>query len=222
MSAILFGSISTVADTSELQRQAFNQAFRTHGLDWNWEREQYRTMLAKSGGKNRIADYAASVGQTVDAEAVHRTKSEIFQDSLSTAALNPRAGVVDTIRDAKKSGWKVGLVTTTSSDNITALLDALAAEIDRDDFDVIVDSSDVESPKPDRAAYSFAIKRLGENPDGCVAIEDNTDGIQAARAAGVPCVAFLNQNTAEQDASAAERSLDRLDAGELQQIAAGE
>ena len=222
MSAILFGSISTVADTSELQRQAFNQAFRTHGLDWNWEREQYRSMLAKSGGQNRIADYAASLGQSVDAEAVHRTKSQIFQDSLSTATLNTRAGVVDTIRDAKKSGWKVGLVTTTSRSNVAAMLNAVATEIDRDDFDVIVDSSDVESPKPDRAAYSFAIKRLGENPDGCVAIEDNTDGIRAARAAGVPCVAFLNENTTDQDASAAERSVDRLDVGELQQIASGE
>ena len=36
MSAILFGSISTIADTSELQRQAFNQAFKAHGLDWDW------------------------------------------------------------------------------------------------------------------------------------------------------------------------------------------
>jgi hypothetical protein len=34
MSAILFGSISTLADTSELQRRAFNEAFSAHGLDW--------------------------------------------------------------------------------------------------------------------------------------------------------------------------------------------
>lgn len=50
MSAVLFGSISTIADTSELQRQAFNQAFRIHGLDWDWNREDYRGMLAASGG----------------------------------------------------------------------------------------------------------------------------------------------------------------------------
>lgn len=33
MPAILLRSISTLADTSELQRQAFNQAFAQHGLD---------------------------------------------------------------------------------------------------------------------------------------------------------------------------------------------
>ena len=40
MSAILFGSISTLADTSEMQRAAFNEAFRAHGLDWSWSREE--------------------------------------------------------------------------------------------------------------------------------------------------------------------------------------
>jgi hypothetical protein len=44
MSAILFGSIGPIADTSELQRQAFNQAFQAHGLDWCWHREEYLTI----------------------------------------------------------------------------------------------------------------------------------------------------------------------------------
>jgi hypothetical protein len=55
VSALLFGSISTVADTSELQRAAFNRAFAEHGLDWTWDRDDYRAMLATSGGRSRIA-----------------------------------------------------------------------------------------------------------------------------------------------------------------------
>jgi hypothetical protein len=82
MSAIFFGSIGTIADTSELQRQAFNQAFALHNLDWNWSREEYRALLEQSGGAQRIEDYARSRGQLVDAKAVHRSKSEIFQAPL--------------------------------------------------------------------------------------------------------------------------------------------
>jgi phosphoglycolate phosphatase-like HAD superfamily hydrolase len=74
MSAILFGSIGTIADTSELQRQAFNQAFKAHGLDWCWDREEYLTLLEKSGGQKRIADYAGSTGQI---------KVRIFSKKLS-------------------------------------------------------------------------------------------------------------------------------------------
>lgn len=220
MSSILFGSISTVADTSELQRQAFNQAFVAHGLDWQWDQQDYRSMLAKSGGRARIADYAKSLGQTVDAKAVHATKSKLFQEKLATASLTPREGVVDTIKDAKKNGWKVGFVTTTSRDNISALLDSLAPDVQAKDFDVIVDSTSVDQPKPDEAAYSFALHTLGEQPGNCVAIEDNADGIRSALAAGVACVAFLNENTADQDVTGTALRVDRLDVDELQQLTA--
>src|SRR5579875_2388832 len=67
MTAVLFGSIGTLADTSELQREAFNEAFREHGLDWNWSRDEYRELLRDSGGAKRIAAYAQERGDTVDA-----------------------------------------------------------------------------------------------------------------------------------------------------------
>jgi hypothetical protein len=51
MSAILFGSISTLADTSELHRQTFDRAFKADGLDWYWHREEYLAMLENSGGQ---------------------------------------------------------------------------------------------------------------------------------------------------------------------------
>lgn len=219
MSAILFGSISTVADTSELQRQSFNQAFTSHGLDWEWDQAAYRDMLGASGGQGRIAEYAKSRGVEVDAKAVHETKSTLFQESLADAQLSPRAGVVDTIKSAKSNGWKIGLVTTTAHANISALLGALSSEIQPSDFDLIVDSSSVDQPKPDKAAYAFALDQLGETAADCVAVEDNVEGVQAAVAAGLTCVAFPNENTADQDFAAAELSVDHVDAAELQQLA---
>lgn len=219
MPALLLGSISTIADTSERQRQAFNQAFAAHGLDWHWDQDQYRAMLSGSGGQARIADYAQSLGQTVDAKAVHETKTRIFQEHLPQGGLVPRAGVVDSIQAAKDHGWKVGLVTTTSPGNVSALLAALSPHLAAGNFDVIVDSSRVERPKPDQAAYVFALENLGEAPGECVAVEDNAGGVQAAVAAGVPCVAFPNENTAGGDFTAARRRVDRLDAADLLEMA---
>ncbi len=216
MSALLLGSISTVADTSELQRQAYNEAFEAHGLDWRWDRDDYRAMLATSGGQDRVAGYAESRGEDVDARAVHETKSKIFRDKLATAGLAPRPGVADTIKAAKDHGWKVGLVTTTSRANVDALLDRLRPQVGDQDFDVIVDSSSVASPKPDPAAYVFALQALTEAPGDCVAVEDNVGGVQAAVAAGVPCVAFPNENTSQHDFSAAAQRTGRLDFAELE------
>jgi HAD superfamily hydrolase (TIGR01509 family) len=220
MSALLLGSISTVADTSELQRQAFNEAFEAHGLDWRWDRDDYRAMLAKSGGQDRIAEYARS-GETVDARAVHETKSKIFRERLTTVGLAPRPGVADTIKAAKDRGWKIGLVTTTSTANVAALLTRLHPQVSDQDFDVIVDSSSVGAPKPDPAAYVFALQALNEAPGDCVAVEDNVAGVRAAAAAGVPCVAFPNENTSQHDFSAATPRAGRLDFAELQRLTAG-
>jgi len=217
MSAILFGSLSTIADTSELQRNAFNAAFDAHGLGWRWERDDYLAMLERSGGAQRIAEYARSRGQDVDAAAVHATKSEMFQKSLPSSGVQPRRGVVETIQGAKDAGLKVALVTTTSPENIAALTEALAPQLRASDFDLVVDATDVDKDKgkPDPAAYSFALVRLGEQAGACVAVEDNVPGVQAATSASIACVAFPNQNTAGHDFHEARGRLDRLDLAEL-------
>ncbi len=210
MSAVLFGSISTIADTSELQRQSFNKAFVAHGLDWSWDREDYLAMLDKSGGRNRIAAYAEDRGEDVDADAVHATKSEIFQQDLATADIDARSGVVETIAEIKAQGMGVGLVTTTSRRNISAMLDALNPNLTVDVFDVIVDMTDVDERKPSGDAYEFALTTLGAKSDDCVAIEDNVDGVRAAQAAGIPCIAFPNQNTAGHDFGTADIRVEQV------------
>ena len=221
MFAVLFGSISTIADTSELQRQAFNEAFAAHGLDWSWSRDDYREQLQGSGGTQRIADYAASRHEDVDAAAVHKSKSEIFQQSLARSAIRPRPGVAETIRVAKGSGHKVGLVTTTSPENVAALLEAVKGEIARSDFDVVVDVNSVDNPKPDRAAYSHAMRTLDVQVDDCVAIEDNVGGVASAVAAGLVCVAFPNENTAGHDFAKAAAVVDHIDFEQLRGLVKG-
>lgn len=220
MAAILFGSISTVADTSELQREAFNAAFEQHGLGWHWDQAEYRSLLTKNGGAGRIADYASERGETVDATAVHDTKSKLFQQRLAAGSLTSRPGVVDSIRAAKSQGLKVGLVTTTSPANVAALFQGLSAEITANDFDVIVDATSVKTPKPDGAAYAFAVTSLGEDTASCVAIEDNLGGVQAAEAAHVRAVAFPNENTAGHDFGTTRR-VDHIALMELRPDATG-
>ncbi|MCE0537618.1 HAD-IA family hydrolase [Kineosporia rhizophila] len=215
MSALFFGSISALADTSELQREAFNQAFREHRLDWEWDRETYRGLLGSNGGADRIAAYARDRGESVDAAAVHATKSALFQRNLLTSEVAPRPGVVQTIKDARAAGTVLAFVTTTSAENLKALFTALEPAVAAGDFDLVLSAGDVEPGKPDPAVYRLALERLGLAPGDAVAVEDNPGGVQAARAAGVRVVAFPNENTAGLDLGA-ERTVERLALAELQ------
>jgi HAD superfamily hydrolase (TIGR01509 family) len=175
-------------------------------------------MLEGSGGVKRIADHAAALGEDVDAEAVHGTKSELFRQQLAGGGVSPRAGVTETIRQARRNGLKVAFVTTTSPENVSALLDAVADQIQVEDFDAVISSADVEASKPNKAAYVVALERLGEAPEDCLAIEDNVGGVTAARAAGLVCVAFPNENTAGHDFEAADLRVALLEPAQLQQL----
>lgn len=219
MAALLLGSISTLADTSELQRYAFNAAFAEHGLDWSWDREEYVALLATSGGRDRIADYAAQKGVEVDADAVHLTKSARFQESLAGAGLQLRPGVADTIAAARAAGDKVAVVTTTSPENVEHLLAALTPTLSASDFDLVLDTTAASAPKPDPAVYVTALERLGEQAEDCVAVEDNLGGVAAATAAGVRCVAFPNANTAGHDFTEAAGVTDHLSYDDLRGLA---
>ena len=215
MSAIFFGSISTLADTSELQRRAFNEAFEAHGLEWNWSRDDYASMLGSNGGKERIAEFASSREEDVDASAVHATKSSIFQELLGSSGVSARPGVVETLQRARRDGHRLGFVTTTSADNITALLTALSPDVTADTFDIVTDSSSVGPGKPDPEVYRYALAQLGEDAGDTVAIEDNPGGFRSATSAGVACVAFPNENTAEGDFTGAAATVDALDADHI-------
>jgi beta-phosphoglucomutase-like phosphatase (HAD superfamily) len=53
LKALIFDVDGTLAETEEVHRCAFNEAFRRHGLDWNWSKAAYARLLSITGGKER-------------------------------------------------------------------------------------------------------------------------------------------------------------------------
>lgn len=184
--ALLFGSIGVLVETSDLQRRAFNRAFAEAGLDWVWDEGEYRKLLTRAGGADRVARYAAGRGETVDAAGIHRSKSLHFRELLRSEPLSLRPGVASTLAAAER----VALVSTTSPENVGAVIAALSPAIRPDRFEVIVDRSRVERPKPAPDAYHFALSHMRLQPSFALAIEDNPPGAEAARAAGLNVIAF--------------------------------
>lgn len=214
--ALLFGGIGTLVETSELQREAFNAAFMVAGLDWVWDRETYRNMLATAGGARRVRDYAASVGfemSETEAADLHKRKSALFHQRLRRGGLSPRPGVAELIQACGNHQVQLGLASTTDKQTLTLLLEA--AGITPETFAVISDRDDVEQPKPDGEVYRFCVDKLGVAAADAVAIEDSESGLQAALDAGIRCVVTPGANTLEQDYSGALQVVASLEDGPL-------
>ena len=188
--SVFFGSIGTIIETSELQRESFNEAFKEAGLDWYWDQEDYKSLLKQSGGTKRIEDFAEKNNTTVQAQKIRERKTEIFNQKLSTAKLMPREGIIDVIEFAKNNQLKLGFVTSTTKDNINSIFLALKNYFTEDDFDFVGNNTMVQNHKPQSDIYIEAIKRLNVEPKECIAIEDSRASALSAHNAKVSCIAF--------------------------------
>ena len=193
MNAVLFGSIGSIVESSEIQRQAFNLAFEQHGLDWNWSKQEYAELLESSGGRHRIANQASAKNTEADVDAIYESKCKNFEKLMKEGSHQPRPGVLEIIERAKKEGIKLGFVTSTSKDNRELTMEAVKDSISESDFDVVVDLSVTEDRKPLPTCYTLALEKLGCSAMDALAIENNADGLTSAHQAGIRCIVVAGE-----------------------------
>lgn len=121
-------------------------------------------------------------------------------------------GIGDFLSDLKKRRTAVGLASSSPRAWIELVLERFDLE---KEFAAVVSGDDVPGKtKPEPDAYLLAARRLGVEPGRCVAVEDSTLGVRAAKRAGLFCLGFRNGFNDEQDLSEADmefRSFRRLD-----------
>ncbi|MFI4981841.1 MAG: HAD-IA family hydrolase [Nevskiales bacterium] len=192
--ALLFDVDGTLAETErDGHRAAFNQAFGEHRLPWHWGERLYGALLAVTGGKERIAHYAAEYdpdwlakpGSEAAIAAIHASKNRHYQDLLRNSGIALRRGLRPLLAEARMAGLQLGIVTTTSRGNLDGLLAATLDADTRDAFRVRVAGEDVRRKKPDPECYTRALAALNLRPDQALAVEDSRNGLLAARGAGL-------------------------------------
>ena len=188
--SLLLGSIGTIIETSDLQRESFNEAFKEAGLNWYWDQDDYRLLLKQSGGTKRIENFAEKNNTKVQVVKIRERKTEIFNQKLLTEKLIPREGVIDVIEYAKNNQLKLGFVTSTTEDNINSIFSALKNYFTEEDFDFVGNNTMVQNPKPHSDIYIEAIKRLNLAANECIAIEDSRESALSAHNAKISCIAF--------------------------------
>lgn len=225
--ALLFDVDGTLADTEEVHRQAFNAAFAERNLRWRWGPEEYARLLAVSGGKERIAHYIDGLDvPPVDkgrlkreVPELHRAKTRHYAALLAQGALPLRAGVEPLLREARAAGLKLAVASTTTPDNLRALIEHCSPAGSPLRFDVVATGDEVPHKKPAPDIYRLALERLGLTAEDCIAFEDSGNGVSAAKAAGLYTVVTPTFWTAADDVSAADLRLHALDQTSLTELA---
>jgi beta-phosphoglucomutase-like phosphatase (HAD superfamily) len=191
--ALIFDVDGTLADTEEAHRSAFNAAFERLQLGWSWSRSEYRDLLRTTGGKERITSYIHSLPLSETQRraliervpAIHAEKTKHYSFVVRGGGVPLRIGVARLLMEAFDAGCRLGIATTTTAENVDALLTSTLGERGLDMFSVIACGDQVREKKPAPDIYRLALNTLGVQAENAVAFEDSVNGLKSAVAAGL-------------------------------------
>ena len=219
LQALIFDVDGTLAETErDGHRLAFNQAFAELDLDWHWDVPTYGRLLAITGGKERMLhDWRQRDPQAADRpEAaaliaeLHRRKTAHYVRIVAEGAIALRPGIERLLSEARDAGLRLAIATTTTPDNVDALLRSTLGPGGIERFEVVGAGDVVPRKKPDPGIYAWALDRMRLRPEQCLAFEDSANGYRAATAAGLRTVVTSGAYTRDETFDGALAWLDGL------------
>jgi HAD superfamily hydrolase (TIGR01509 family) len=185
VAAVVFDLDGVIVDSEPYSMQALRDVLREYGIEPSAEE------LRRSFGRrvrDDLAAYFARYGVRADLEAAVARKQARYYE-LAAGHLRPFPGVLPLLDRLRQRGYRLGLASSGDRRKVAFSLQALHLD---GCFDSVVTGDDVTHSKPHPEIYRLAAQRLGVAPGACVAIEDAPTGVQAAKRAGLRCIAVSN------------------------------
>ena len=210
--ALVFDFDGLLVDTEVPIFRAWQRIYREHGQELPLE--QWLTIIGTASGPfDPVIDLAKKTGTKLDEQELKALEVLYSQEATALQQLLP--GVIDYLVAARQLGLKTAVA---SSSTRTWVMDHLNRFGIGAHFDAIVCREDVKRTKPDPDLYVTALQRLDVSPAEAIAFEDSTNGVLAAKAAGLFCVVVPNLMTVDLDLTQADLRLLSLDAMPLRDV----
>jgi HAD superfamily hydrolase (TIGR01509 family) len=139
-----------------------------------------------AGEDRYIGGVAEHYGFPLDVPAAKKRTYEIYLDLISTQ-LEAFPGVLDLVHECRRTGLLIGVASSADLIKVHANLEKIGLPIPF--WDAVVTAENVVHKKPAPDIFLAAAKKLGVSPPQCVVVEDAVNGVQAAKSAGMRCVA---------------------------------
>ncbi len=203
--AIIWDMDGVLVDSASFHFAAWQEVFSRRGVKFTDED------FTKLFGSRNDFIVRSVLGQNIpeeDIKTITQEKELEFRNTIKgKAKLLPG---VSRLLDMMQGNLKMALVSSAPKENI----DLISSELHMEEhFDCVVSGHEVAESKPSPEIYSLAAKRLQINPGNCLVIEDSPLGVNAAKAAGMKCLAVSHSHPQQDmiEASAVVNTLEDID-----------
>jgi HAD superfamily hydrolase (TIGR01509 family) len=164
--------------------------------------------------KHYIEAYRPGFKRPADLESLiaglHKAKTRHYTELLAAGGLPMRPGVARLLKEAREAGLRLAIATTTTPDNVTALLEQSLAPATASWFELIAAGDIVPAKKPAPDIYLWALEKMQLKPENCLAFEDSENGLRSSMSAGLKTLVTVNDYTADHDFAGASAVLTDL------------
>ena len=212
--ALIFDFDGLIVDTEGPVYQAWSELFEAHGQELRLD--FWQSVIGRaSNWFDPLLDLERRLGRDLDREAL--TAARRVRERELVAILPVLPGVREWRAEAIARGIRLGVASSSTRGWVTGHLDRLGLG---GDWNAIRCREDVVRAKPDPDLYLAVVSALGVSPGSALAVEDSPNGVAAAKAAGLFCVAVPNPLTASLDLSQADLRLASLAESDLGSVIA--
>jgi len=181
--AVIFDMDGVLVDSEPLINAAAIAMFREKG--WVVHPEDFLPFVG-AGEDRYIGGVAEHYDFPLDLPAAKRRTYEIYLD-LVPSRLEAFPGVLDLVHACRAAGLLLAVASSADEIKVHANLQKIGLPISS--WDAVVWGEDVKNKKPAPDIFLSAAEKLGVNPAECVVVEDAVNGVQAAQAARMRCIA---------------------------------
>lgn len=205
MKTILFDMDGVLVATERMHYEALNRVLdRAVGRTMDWG---YYTQFIGSTTTFFWSTLDRDFGLNGQTDALHQAYTQQKIEFLKERGHTPVDGSPELVRALARRGYRMAVASSSPMYEITEVAQALGLD---GCFEFLISGETVEHPKPAPDIFLQAAAHMGVPPEDCIVIEDSSNGVRAAKAAGMTCIALRNPDSGNQDLTPADIIIDAL------------
>ncbi|WP_370476507.1 HAD family hydrolase [Tamlana flava] len=206
LKAIIFDMDGVIIDSEPLHIRAYNNMFKEVGIKVSSALYESFTGQSTINICKRLCDTFNLNESPEDLVALKRKHYRQFFDSDSDLALIN--GVLDLIKSYHENGLTLVLGSSASMDGINLIFERF--DLNKY-FKAKLSGGDLKQSKPHPEIFIKSVEATGFRKEECIVIEDSTNGVEAAKAAGIFCVGYDSFHSKNQDYSKADLVIENFE-----------